>query len=50
MAVAIIWLVGALLFLVKGELAFATLSVLFSVVSANWYRREKRRKNLLGIR
>lgn len=47
LAVAIVWLLVAVLVLIKGELAFAALCVLFSVVTANWYRREKRRKDLV---
>jgi hypothetical protein len=46
LAVAIVWLIVAVLVLVRGELALAALSVLFSAVTANWYRREKRRKEI----
>jgi hypothetical protein len=41
LVVAFVWLAAAVFALIRGELIFAAISVLFSVLMANWYRREK---------
>lgn len=42
--VAMTWLVAALLFVIKGDLILAGLSILMSILMLNWYRGEQKER------